>query len=82
MQELPDTGQVWTCPRCGDEVSEFPASSRTSRGDEGDAIYICSACGSDETFIHEAGGELPQPHEWPVDRRFGAGGEPIETARR
>ena len=79
MQELPDAALSWMCPRCGDLVNGFPASSRTDRGNGEDPVSICPACGSDETFIHESGDQLPQPDEWPVQRRFGIGGERVET---
>lgn len=35
----------WTCPRCGQTVTDYPALSRTDN-----KTNICSQCGTDEAM--------------------------------
>lgn len=54
--EKPDI-TPWTCPRCGEETTSFPALSRRDNKTE-----ICSKCGTEEAmidlFLSEGGGEI------------------------
>jgi transposase len=36
-----------SCPRCGDEITAFPALSR-----QDNKTYICSECGTKEAFFN------------------------------
>ena len=59
------------CPRC-DRLTMRPnqvenALSRTTRGVDDEAVYVCSPCGTDEGMqdFFEEEGATPQS-EWPI----------------
>jgi len=63
-----------TCPRCGEHTMMTPlevnALSRTTRGPNDTAVWVCSDCGMDEgledSFLT---GATEQIH-WPIVRTF------------
>jgi len=80
MSQAPSGSQPWICPRCEETVDDDPASSRTQGDESRPAIYVCPACGTDETFLHEAGKDLPGPDAWPLKRRYGLGGQSLDSS--
>lgn len=70
------------CPRCqtnsytpyGDEWEPgdplYAALSRTTRGEDDDPIYVCSACGQDEAMLEFFGPGAQPPEEWPVKLEY------------
>jgi hypothetical protein len=57
------------CPRCGEHSMREPlptnALSRTTRGTDDVAVWVCSDCGTDEAFEDLGGGATLQKY-WPL----------------
>ena len=64
---------VGDCPRCGEHSMLDPqvlnALSRTTRGLEDIAVYVCSPCGTDEGMLEYFTKECQPQSEWPIDAR-------------
>lgn len=63
--------QSLRCPRCDRDTMRAKkvenALSRTTRGVDDEAVYVCSPCGTDEGLQDYFEEEVTPQSEWPIE---------------